>query len=88
MRLRSASLEAYPLWRGRMLFLAGGICVGLALCGYNVADNSAMGQVGLVFASFSPFTLVTLVCGTIPVLSFWAEHRATQRARAEHPELA
>jgi integral membrane protein len=35
-----------------------------------------------------PFTLVTLVCGTIPVLSFWAEHRATQRARAEHPELA
>ncbi len=23
MRLRSASLEAYPLWRGRMLFLAG-----------------------------------------------------------------
>ena len=24
-----------------------------------------------------PFTLVTLVCGTIPILSFWAEHRAT-----------
>ena len=35
-----------------------------------------------------PFTLVTLVCGTIPVLSFWAEHRATKRVRAEHPELA
>ncbi|RYC11157.1 DUF3817 domain-containing protein [Nocardioides zhouii] len=34
-----------------------------------------------------PFTLVTLVCGTIPLLSFWAEHRATQRVRAEHPEL-
>lgn len=31
------------------------------------------------------FTLVTLVCGTIPVLSFWAEHRATARVRAEHP---
>lgn len=30
-----------------------------------------------------PFTLVTLVCGTIPVLSFWAEHRATARVRAE-----
>jgi H+/Cl- antiporter ClcA len=29
-RLRSASLGAYPLWRGRLLFLAGGICVGLA----------------------------------------------------------
>lgn len=35
-----------------------------------------------------PFTLVTLVCGTIPVLSFWAEHRATQRVRAEHPQTA
>lgn len=30
MRLRSASMEAYPLWRGRLLFLAGGIGVGLA----------------------------------------------------------
>ena len=31
-----------------------------------------------------PFTLTTLVCGTVPVLSFWAEHRATKRVRAEH----
>lgn len=31
-----------------------------------------------------PFTLVTLVCGTVPILSFWAEHRATRRVRAEH----
>ena len=35
-----------------------------------------------------PFLVVTLVCGTVPILSFWAEHRATQRTRAEHPELA
>ena len=35
-----------------------------------------------------PFTVVTLVCGTIPLVSFWAEHRATRRVRAEHPELA
>ncbi|MGI9157313.1 MAG: DUF3817 domain-containing protein [Marmoricola sp.] len=34
-----------------------------------------------------PFTLVTLLCGTVPVLSFWAEHRATAKVRAEHPEL-
>ena len=34
-----------------------------------------------------PFTLVTLACGTIPLLSFWAEHRATARVRAQHPEL-
>lgn len=31
-----------------------------------------------------PFTLVTLVLGTVPVLSFWAERRATARVRAEH----
>lgn len=31
-----------------------------------------------------PFTVVTLVCGTIPLLSFWAERRATARVRAEH----
>ena len=29
------------------------------------------------------FTVVTLVCGTIPLLSFWAEHRATARVRRE-----
>ena len=33
------------------------------------------------------FTVVTLACGTIPLLSFWAERRATARVRAEHPEL-
>ncbi|MCW2866223.1 MAG: hypothetical protein JWR20_411 [Marmoricola sp.] len=30
------------------------------------------------------FTLVTLLCGTVPILSFWAEQRATNRVRAEH----
>ena len=29
------------------------------------------------------FTIVTLVCGTIPFLSFWAERRATRRVKAE-----
>ena len=29
-RLRRPRREAYPLWRGRLLFLFGGICVGLA----------------------------------------------------------
>ena len=29
------------------------------------------------------FTLVTLICGTVPVLSFWAERRATRRVRAQ-----
>jgi len=34
------------------------------------------------------FTLVTLVCGTIPFLSFWAEFRAIRKVRAEHPEVS
>ena len=34
-----------------------------------------------------PFTIVTLLCGTVPVLSFWAEHRATRRVQAEQREL-
>ena len=29
------------------------------------------------------FTLVTLLCGTVPILSFWAEHRATGRVQDE-----
>ena len=35
-----------------------------------------------------PFLVITLLCGTVPILSFWAEHRATVKVRAEHPELA
>jgi integral membrane protein len=30
------------------------------------------------------FTITTLLCGTVPILSFWAERRATARVRAEH----
>ena len=31
------------------------------------------------------FTLGILAAGTIPVVSFWAEHRATRRIREAHP---
>jgi integral membrane protein len=30
-----------------------------------------------------PFTAVTVVAGTVPFVSFWAEHRATGRVRRE-----
>jgi integral membrane protein len=33
------------------------------------------------------FTLVTLLCGTVPFLSFWAELRAIRRVEQAHPEL-
>jgi integral membrane protein len=32
-----------------------------------------------------PFTVTTLIAGTVPILSFWAEHRATAAVRAAHP---
>lgn len=32
------------------------------------------------------FTIVTLLMGTVPVLSFWSEWRATKRLKAEHPD--
>ena len=34
-----------------------------------------------------PFTIVTLICGTIPIASFWAEFRAIHHVHAEHPEV-
>lgn len=33
------------------------------------------------------FTVTTLLAGTIPIVSFWAEHRATRAVRATHPEV-
>ncbi len=30
------------------------------------------------------FTITTLLSGTIPILSFWAERRATRRVQSEH----
>ena len=35
-----------------------------------------------------PFTITTLLAGTIPIVSFWAEHRATKAVRAKFPETA
>ena len=34
-----------------------------------------------------PFSIVTLVCGTIPFASFWAEIRAIRAVQAEHADV-
>ncbi|MDF9717077.1 DUF3817 domain-containing protein [Nocardioides sp. ChNu-153] len=35
------------------------------------------------------FTVLVLLCGTVPLLSFWAEHKATARVKKEYAaELA
>ena len=40
-------------------------------------------------ARWSPqFTLLLLVAGLIPLLMFFVEHRAAERMKTEHPELA
>jgi integral membrane protein len=33
-----------------------------------------------------PFTVTTLLAGTVPILSFWAEHRATAAVHAQYPQ--
>lgn len=33
------------------------------------------------------FTVTTLLCGTIPILSFWSERRASRKVIEEHPEV-
>ena len=33
-----------------------------------------------------PFTVTTLIAGTVPILSFWAEHRATTAVRAQESQ--
>ena len=35
-----------------------------------------------------PFAITTLLAGTVPILSFWAERRATGLVRAKFPETA
>ena len=35
-----------------------------------------------------PFAITTLLAGTVPILSFWAEHRATKAVQAEYAEAA
>ena len=51
-RLRRASIGAYPLWRGRLLFLFGGICVGLAaVLMARCADAAQLGFKALVGVS-------------------------------------
>lgn len=35
-----------------------------------------------------PFAVTTLLCGTVPVLSFWSERRASRKVLAEYPEAA
>ena len=57
-RLRSASLDAYPLWRGRVLFLFGGICVGLAAV--LMAEGADLAQAGFRRIT-APSPLIALI---------------------------
>ena len=38
-----------------------GACFGLGFCGFNVVSSHQLDVMGLVFGSFSPFTLMTVL---------------------------
>jgi integral membrane protein len=33
------------------------------------------------------FTITTLLCGTVPILSFWSERRASRKLLEQYPDL-
>ena len=52
----------------------------------NLYLGTAHGFIYMVFVLVA-FMIVTLVCGTIPFLSFWAEFRAIRRVREQFPAV-
>jgi hypothetical protein len=59
-----------------------GACFGLGFCGFNVVGNRQMDWMGLVFGSFSPFTLLTVLINPLKYADYtyqnpedWARNR-------------
>jgi ABC-type transport system involved in multi-copper enzyme maturation permease subunit len=62
-----------------------GVCFGLGLCGFSAAGSRQMDWMGLVFGSFSPFTLIALLINPTHYADFaymqqedWFRNRAIQ----------
>jgi len=66
--------EAAGDWISQYLGVAHGWLYMIFLVAAFVLSRKANWDLG--------FTVVTLVCGTVPILSFWAERRATRDVRA------
>ena len=66
--------EAGEWITGTLGVLHGWLYMGFLIAAFNLSRKEGW-EAG--------FTIVTLLSGTVPVLSFWAEHRAVKRVRAD-----
>lgn len=88
--ISDAAFLAAPANEGDATTAGAGWRVGAAISGYLGVAHGWLYMIFLVMGlllarreRWSPtFTLVTVLCGTVPLLSFWAERRATRLVRA------
>ena len=87
--------EWFPgFWQGFLDQGASGQKLGVDITTYLGTAHGfiymAFVLVALIMANESrwpfPFIVITILCGTIPFVSFWAEARAVKRIRVAHPE--
>jgi len=88
--ISDAAFLAPPAIEGDASTAGAGWRLGADISGYLGVAHGWLYMIflimGLLLARqerWSPgFTIVTMACGTVPLLSFWAEHRATRLVRA------
>src|SRR5665811_1292639 len=79
-------------WLGKMVTEEGSLIYGIGE--KTVLLAMLHGWLYMIFLAFAailarkakwsiPFTVTTLLAGTVPFASFWAEHRATKAVRAQ-----
>ena len=92
--LSDAAWLAKPAIEGDPTTAGDGWRVGAVISEYLGVAHGWL-YMGFLFTAFAlarraawsmGFTLVTMACGTIPLLSFWSERRAVRRVRAEHAD--
>lgn len=88
--LSDAAFLAAPAIEGDAATAGAGWRLGADISGYLGVAHGWLYMIFLVMGlllarqeRWSPtFTVVTVACGTVPLLSFWAEHRATRLVKA------
>lgn len=83
--------QAHQVWPGVLPVGSSGQELGSGISKYLGTAHGFI-YMGFLFVAFALsrvarwsilFTVVTLVCGTIPFLSFWAELRAVRKVQAQ-----
>lgn len=88
--LSDAAFLAAPAMEADRSTAGAGWRLGAAISGYLGVAHGWLYMIFLVMGlllarreRWSPtFTIITMACGTVPLLSFWAERRATRLVRA------